>query len=55
MQEMQPCEIIERLSAKAAYQDVLLWLEQTRVPSDLKSCSIWDDLAKYIDSKIETL
>jgi len=55
MKEMQPFEIIEKFAKKTAYQDVLLWLEQTKVPNDLKNCSIWDDLAKYIDCQIEAL
>lgn len=55
MLEMQTCEIIEKLAKQLAYQDILLWLEQTKVPHDLKSCSIWDDLAKYIEQQIKAL
>lgn len=52
MTDLNANEIIEKLAKQVAYFDVLLWLEQTRVPNDLKNCSIWDDLTKYIEEQI---
>ncbi|MDO4153335.1 MAG: hypothetical protein Q4E21_00635 [Clostridia bacterium] len=53
MSTVTPCEIATQLAERVAYQEVLLWLEQTAM-TDEKASDLFKNFQAFLNEKIKT-